>query len=357
MDMSHGRSILEVNPKPDFVLPKSDQIARAELAMAKELKRATTFEQAENILAIAREFPELAYMSDAERKSFLAEKIRLYRLDVERSNKERVAAEKRLAEMDARHKVIDGLLAWCKADLIMEKPDGSAFREFRRRSSSGDILYLAKDLDAVYPASDYEKEIFKFAEILVVEHDWGAALKASELEGASINLPFDVCAFEFRFSGNPVIALATQFNDDIAFSPAVKHGDTWSIFEYVVPASGYGASESDPGFVRMMDRIGEQIRAICVALDAEIATSEIVREPHSRATGRNSYLAPKGYHVISLARRGARPLLASDGHSGRRKRLHFRRGHWRHFDSHKTWIKWMLVGDPDLGFVDKHYRL
>jgi len=33
--------------------------------------------------------------------------------------------------------------------------------------------------------------------------------------------------------------------------------------------------------------------------------------------------------------------------------------HW--FDSHlefvKTWIRWMLVGDPDLGFIDKHYRV
>jgi hypothetical protein len=33
------------------------------------------------------------------------------------------------------------------------------------------------------------------------------------------------------------------------------------------------------------------------------------------------------------------------------------RGHWRHYERHKTWIKWTLVGDPDLGFVDKHYRL
>jgi hypothetical protein len=30
---------------------------------------------------------------------------------------------------------------------------------------------------------------------------------------------------------------------------------------------------------------------------------------------------------------------------------------WRHFVSHKTWIKWTLVGDPDLGFIDKEYRL
>lgn len=37
--------------------------------------------------------------------------------------------------------------------------------------------------------------------------------------------------------------------------------------------------------------------------------------------------------------------------------MHFRRGHWRHYQDHRTWIKWCLVGDPDLGFVDKHYKL
>jgi len=31
--------------------------------------------------------------------------------------------------------------------------------------------------------------------------------------------------------------------------------------------------------------------------------------------------------------------------------------HWRHFENHKTWIKWHLRGDPCLGFIDKHYRL
>ena len=29
----------------------------------------------------------------------------------------------------------------------------------------------------------------------------------------------------------------------------------------------------------------------------------------------------------------------------------------QHGDRWRTWIKWMLVGDPDLGFVDKEYRL
>ena len=41
----------------------------------------------------------------------------------------------------------------------------------------------------------------------------------------------------------------------------------------------------------------------------------------------------------------------------RSPRLHFRRGHWRHYEDHKTWIRWQMVGNPDLGFVEKQYRL
>lgn len=36
---------------------------------------------------------------------------------------------------------------------------------------------------------------------------------------------------------------------------------------------------------------------------------------------------------------------------------HIDRAIWRRFETHKTWIKWTLVGDPDLGFIEKHYRL
>jgi hypothetical protein len=63
---------------------------------------------------------------------------------------------------------------------------------------------------------------------------------------------------------------------------------------------------------------------------------------------------------VSLARRAARLEAREDDGlqvPGPKRRLHFRRGHFRHFDGWKTWVNWCLVGDPDLGFVDKHYKL
>ncbi len=80
----------------------------------------------------------------------------------------------------------------------------------------------------------------------------------------------------------------------------------------------------------------------------------------------------RDYHVVTLAKR----LRAEPNHdhepTGIHRRLHWRRGHWRHFNTpggeiryfnadgitvSKTWINWQLVGDETLGFVDKHYRL
>jgi hypothetical protein len=55
--------------------------------------------------------------------------------------------------------------------------------------------------------------------------------------------------------------------------------------------------------------------------------------------------------------RNRRPTAQCHRSTHRSPRLHFRRRHWRHFVNHKTWIKWTLVGDPDLGFIDKDYRL
>jgi hypothetical protein len=104
------------------------------------------------------------------------------------------------------------------------------------------------------------------------------------------------------------------------------------------------------------------IKAACISLEAKVAEIEVVRAPHklNAARERRGKLPISDYHIINLARRQqVEPLPLEhklEAHP-RSPRLHFRRGHWRHFVNHKTWINWTLVGDPDLGFIDKHYRL
>lgn len=70
-------------------------------------------------------------------------------------------------------------------------------------------------------------------------------------------------------------------------------------------------------------------------------------------------LAEATQNGVRLARRTRASAFPADhvGEERRSPRLHFVRGHWRRYANHKTWLKWFLRGDPDLGFIDKHYRL
>jgi hypothetical protein len=105
----------------------------------------------------------------------------------------------------------------------------------------------------------------------------------------------------------------------------------------------------------------QQIKACCIALDAEVAVTEPMRAPYKLNQAREKRGRPKlfDYNVVKLGSRtrSARFENEDPDREKIRKRLHFRRGHWRHYESHKTWIRWTLVGDPDLGFIDKHYTL
>jgi hypothetical protein len=106
---------------------------------------------------------------------------------------------------------------------------------------------------------------------------------------------------------------------------------------------------------------GAQIRAICIALDAEVATHTVVRAPHKLNVKRerDGKCPLFDYRVVSLSRR-SRALgmpRSTLGQTPTRKRLHFRRGHWRHYAEFKTWVRWTLVGNPELGFIDHEYRL
>ena len=104
----------------------------------------------------------------------------------------------------------------------------------------------------------------------------------------------------------------------------------------------------------------EQIRAISIALDSEVAIKTLVRAPHKLNIEREKDGKPAllDYNVVMLNgsnRANYRPYRGAGTH--RSPRLHFRRGHWRHYLEHKTWVRWTLVGNPELGFIDKEYRL
>jgi hypothetical protein len=203
---------------------------------------------------------------------------------------------------------------------------------------------------------DAEKELF--GQIFLVEHDWASALANAEDidQSTEIKPPYDHMTFEFNVNGRRVIVIA-RANESMTLGVDFLMTSE-APFGWVMYAPNEGILRDL--FMPLLDFLYRHIKAICISLDAEVTVSEVVRAPHklNHAREKAGKLPIADHHVIRLAHRSRVPRLEDpNGEPGTKKRLHFRRGHWRHYEDHKTWIKWMLVGNPDLGFIDKTYRL
>lgn len=194
--------------------------------------------------------------------------------------------------------------------------------------------------------------ILSMAHAFVVKHDWLAALGASiDAPNEVVALPYPQCMFEFVVNGRPVIVYAAQSpGESPLYSSFAQFGESWFAIKNAT------ADELKCGKVGSF--VWHQIVAVCVSLDAEVAVTTTIRADAAlnKARERNGKPRIRSYHVVDLSRR-ARYEGGPGGHDGAKRRLHFRRGHWRHYESFKTWVRWTLVGDPSLGFVDKHYSL
>lgn len=202
----------------------------------------------------------------------------------------------------------------------------------------------------------------------VVQHNWADAFAGAQKDGTfkgrdSIRLPFNECAFEFRISDRNVIALVSQGEGEERYScmAFMQAKECWVL---VACDQGSQVELPDKTFHSLLGNfIFSQIDAICIALDAEVATHTVERAPAALNAKRIKSGKPKlaDFHVIDLSRRRriANPIEHGSSEPGvtGKVRLHFRRGHWRHYMNHNTWIKWCLVGNPDLGFIHKQYKL
>lgn len=239
--------------------------------------------------------------------------------------------------------VLEELQSWLNDndEPILEKNDVSRLHKFLEAFPNGKII-TDEGLPDVREYPDIQHTF-------VVKHDWSAALGG--VEDGDVRLPYELCAFEFRICGRTVIAMAVETDQN-------EHG---MIFTVLVEAQGYWMPFCD-SIPKEDDSLSQfvwnQIQAICVALDAEVAVDEVQRAPYKlnqkREKAGKRPLAD--FHVVDLAKRH-RVSNPSYGESGTKKRLHFRRGHWRHYEDSKTWVKWCLVGDPDLGFISKEYSI
>lgn len=187
-------------------------------------------------------------------------------------------------------------------------------------------------------------------QVFLINHDWWSLFKNSDVadDVKLVRPPYEHCCFEFLVSGKPVCVIAS-------YQEAIEK---WQRVVFIKSTEGWLALGLElPDLCALLYN---QISAALVVLDAAVAVTEIVRAPErlNRARVNRGALPLFDYHVVKLNNR-SRPATLPDESSGDRRgvRLHFRRGHWRRYDSYKTWINWMLVGDPDLGFIDKHYSM
>jgi len=202
---------------------------------------------------------------------------------------------------------------------------------------------------------------------LLVEHDWAGLIN----ESGDVRLPSQNCMFEFLVNNSPV--LWWKSDDALMIGVLVRGEGREPEGSWVILVSGAEVGDSLPNPVSVIgvhpaqmrpvllaNFLLNQIRAMCIALDAEIIVKELIRAPHRLNAQREKKgrVPLSSYHVVKLAHRVRADALESEpGSSGRRLRLHFVRGHWRHFDTSKTWVRWHMRGNPDLGRIEKEYRL
>lgn len=200
------------------------------------------------------------------------------------------------------------------------------------------------------------------AHILLIQHDWAELLDKSKISGTEadeVHLPYPVTVFEFAFQGGVrfVSVMTEMANGHAGYVEFVKVKSGW--LKISLPVDPTPKNELDIKVLALFELIRRNIRAICIMLEAEVAESTPSREEYKRNRERpeSAPLPQYSYHVVSLAQRTRCAPSGFPTEDRRRPRLHFRRGHWRHYSSHRTWIKWQLVGNPELGFIEKEYRL
>lgn len=256
--------------------------------------------------------------------------------------------EKRLQWLGDQKEVTEAALAWMQSGppYKLQPNDCSRAHKLIESMMSGPAYGISDD------ARMLAARMFKDATSFVVRHDWAAAFGDSLDDAASdIKLPYEACLFEFTINGRCVIIAAHQADQGGNAPGAIP-------FVEVMPGKWYHGTQGDCASEGVFAMAWRQVVAICVALDSEVATHAVTRAPAALNKKREKAGKPplKDYHVVDLSRRNRVIGFPATG-SHRSPRLHFRRGHWRHYEDHKTWIKWTLVGSPDLGFVDKHYRM
>lgn len=282
------------------------------------------------------------------RRGLLAEYERLQH-GIENSRESRDVAGKRLEGIKRELTALKEVETLIESALSLSRCEDSVFHKVIETGLAGRVMGIEEEMGGPHNIVADEWSMMRDdAQVFIVGHDWEAAVSGADVT-AEVRAPYDVTCFEMTVSGRRCCYVQpTPSLSDAGGLLFVRASTGWFFF-----------GRADPGdkSSKVATFVQSQVRAVCIALDAEAAVAETIRAPHrlNAARAERGKLPLFDYRIVTLNRKPRAAPLALPTEGGHRKRLHFRRGHWRHFTTHKTWIKWMLVGDPDLGWIDKHY--
>lgn len=265
--------------------------------------------------------------------------------------------------LDRIEKRIDALAEldpWLKLPPKLEKADGSSVHRLVSAMQDSNVLWLL-----ARPGTDPSMRLTGLDQMqtFLVQHDWAAAFHgATDFESGDFELPFTLCCFEFRMNGRRVCATIRQHEKSKEITVLVETRSCWAIpvapFKLV---DGFWKPLGNDDTAAMLPPfLGAQIRAICISLEANVAATDAIEADAKlqAARVRRGKEPLPTYHLVKLAHREHHGAGRAGDEDYTKRRLHFRRGHWRHLtEERKVWVRWCLVGDPDLGFIDKQYVL
>jgi len=276
-------------------------------------------------------------------------------LEINELERKKAVHKAKYESLVIRQEALTEVLEWAKAEAKLERAVTSRLHYLLDDIRRGRVFWGSpdsEDKDNVVSSVWATVNLLE-TQTFVIQHDWAGALSgAGDFDAGEFHLPADPVVFEMRLSGrHTIVLIGNDPNTSLEFGYFVETKHGWV---------ARGPEPCDLSLVND-DHIfaWSQIRAVCIALDAEVASTETIRAPHklNHAREKRGALPIRDYHVVNLANCSRAISLGVSDETRRKVRLHFRRGHWRHFVNHKTWIKWTLVGDPDLGFIDKEYRV
>jgi hypothetical protein len=187
-------------------------------------------------------------------------------------------------------------------------------------------------------------------QVFLINHRWNEIMGSV----AEMKLPYSNMVMEFTVSGRRIAAVCWEHPIEklpkITLYIQARNGVWLTVGQRHVITAELAAFKS---------QCFHLVFASLAALDAEAATTDFHQAPKFTNEKRikKGKLPLPAYHVVVVNKNRKRHDSTNEEYQGV-VRLHWRRGHWRQYESGpRVWVKSHLVGNPDLGFIDKHYRV